>query len=76
MLRVLRQFGFDTYYRGQWNEESGDEYTLHVLANGDDEKLLELHAFLRGEDAEPGHQSSNHPSGRLAGKSVSVTHSQ
>lgn len=51
-MLTLRQFGFDTYERDTWQPESDFEYVQSILSNGPEDRLLDLHAFLRGEETE------------------------
>ena len=64
-MLTLQQFGFNTYERDRWNNEDDFEYVQNVLSDGPEDKLQELHAFLRGEDAEPSHRDDDQPWGDL-----------
>jgi hypothetical protein len=63
---TLRQHGLNTYeLRGDsWNEPTVDEYCIDQIAEAGDETLIDLHAYLLGEDAAPGmQQASDRPWG-------------
>lgn len=64
---VLEQFGFKLLEReGDWNDPEGDyEYVLRILQHGPEDRLRELAAFLRGEDAQPTHAATDSPWGEL-----------
>ena len=62
-MLALQQFGFDTRERDRY--EGDFEYIQSILSDGPEDKLRELHAFLRGEDAEPSHRDDDQPWGDL-----------
>lgn len=65
LLLVLRAYGFDPFERGQWYADDDSTYVLEVLEKGPGDKLLEMHGFLRGEDAAPSHRDDDQPWGDL-----------
>jgi hypothetical protein len=65
VLLVLRQFGFELRERDRWSDEDDYAYLLSTLTDADEGDLLELHQFLRGEDAQPAHRDDDQPWGEL-----------
>lgn len=65
LLLVLRAYGFDPFNRDPWYPDDDSTYVLEVLEKGPEDKLLEMHGFLRGEDAAPSHRDDDQPWGDL-----------